>query len=158
MEFIETDLIYFWSRVVKSDHDCWIWTHPRNNKGYGYPTFRGTRMLAHRASWIIHKGPIPPGLDVLHHCDNPACVRPDHLFLGTHSDNMRDAAKKGRNYSQIHPESRRGMSNGCAKLDIESVHAIRAAQGMTLKQLAIQYGVSIANISYIRRHETWRDI
>lgn len=78
----------FWTKVQRGD-DCWPY-----GAGAGYGKFRG--MPAHRAAWILTNGRVPPGLFVLHHCDNPPCVRPDHLFLGTQTDNMRDASQKGR--------------------------------------------------------------
>jgi hypothetical protein len=89
----------FWARVDSSQPDgCWIWKGRRTTRGYGTVNAGlGKNLAAHRASWQIHNGPIPDGLWVLHHCDNPSCVRPDHLFLGTHDDNMRDMALKGRN-------------------------------------------------------------
>ena len=88
----------FWSRVEFSPH-CWVWVGPTNDKGYGQIRVggRGSRcLLVHRLSWELHYGPIPPGMCVLHHCDNPPCVRPDHLFLGTLADNNRDMYRKGR--------------------------------------------------------------
>jgi hypothetical protein len=75
---------------------CWPWTGKIATNGYGYLD----NMLAHRASWLIHHGPIPEGLQVLHHCDNPRCVNPDHLWLGTQADNVADMMAKGRHWSQ----------------------------------------------------------
>lgn len=85
----------FWARVDKSGC-CWVWTGSCNNKGYG----RFDGEYAHRFSWRLLSGPIPDGLNVLHRCDNPPCVRPDHLFLGTVSDNARDMWAKGRGVLQ----------------------------------------------------------
>lgn len=83
----------FWSFVAKSD-GCWTWTGT-TMRGYGQ--FKTTRLeQAHRVSWRMHFGPIPAGRSVCHSCDNPPCVRPDHLWLGTHAQNMRDMALKGR--------------------------------------------------------------
>lgn len=82
---------------------CWIWM--RGATGDGYGSFRG--MRAHRYSWQMQYGEIPPDMDVLHRCDVPLCVNPDHLFLGTHTDNMRDKIAKGRaNYSNKYPRPR----------------------------------------------------
>lgn len=95
----------FWSKVSKCECDkCWEWTASLNSKGYGRMNMQGRTGLSHRLSWLIHFSEIPDGLDVLHHCDNPKCVNPNHLFLGTHSDNMRDMVKKGRNGAVTHPE------------------------------------------------------
>lgn len=84
----------FWSNVQKTD-GCWVWTGCRSHD-YGLMGANKARILAHRFSWELHYGPIPNGLGVLHRCDNPPCVRPDHLFLGTFEDNMKDKIAKGR--------------------------------------------------------------
>lgn len=88
----------FWSKVRKSD-GCWLWTDkPHAPWGYGRlgNAINGKEIKAHRLSWMLHFGPIPDGLGVLHKCDTPLCVRPDHLFLGTQLDNVHDCVAKGR--------------------------------------------------------------
>jgi hypothetical protein len=93
---IQADIeVRFWAKVCKTD-TCWLWTGVKS-VGYGHMwDGSGRPKHAHRLSWEIHHGPIPSGMDVLHRCDTPACVRPDHLFIGTASDNMLDAVSKGR--------------------------------------------------------------
>ncbi len=86
----------FWSKVNKTDN-CWNWLACKTKDGYGRIFIKDKVLLAHRVSWAIHDGQIPKGLQVLHRCDNPSCVNPAHLFLGTVSDNMRDSVAKGRN-------------------------------------------------------------
>lgn len=108
----------FWSKVEKGD-GCWEWAACKNSTGYGRFRVNGHTEFAHRVSWTLAHGPIPDGLFVCHHCDNPSCVRSDHLFIGSHKDNLRDAVKKGRtatgdrNGSYTHPERRpTGDRNG----------------------------------------------
>jgi len=87
-------------RYVEKSEGCWLWTSATTAAGYGVFRLGGRKGIAayvHRLAWALTHGPIPDGLEVCHHCDTPPCCNPDHLFLGTHSDNMRDMARKGRN-------------------------------------------------------------
>ena len=87
----------FFRKFVVSDSGCWEWSGLRHRSGYGHFTLPGHKKVrAHRLSYELHKGPIPDGLFVLHRCDNPPCVNPEHLWLGTAKDNLHDAIKKGR--------------------------------------------------------------
>lgn len=163
----------FWEKVDTSG-DCWIWTGSKNPNGYGQLTIDNRCTTAHRVSWAIHNGGIPDGLHVLHHCDNPACIRPEHLFLGTHTDNMRDAAAKGRSASQVHrarwckgPRTQkqiegqvRGERNAAAKLTSSDVIAIRAlaASKVTFANIAKQFGISSRYAQRIVAREFWRHI
>jgi len=85
--------IRFWNRVKKTNK-CWLWLGYKDPNGYGNLNIGGKAYLTHRVSYYIHFGSIPKGMEICHHCDNPSCVNPKHLFLGTHKDNMHDAIKK----------------------------------------------------------------
>lgn len=95
--------VRLWSKVPVRGDGCWEFAGAKSHKGYGQlPIWRDGRSIprsAHRLSWELANGPIPAGMSVLHRCDNPPCVRPDHLFLGTQSDNMQDMVAKGRAYA-----------------------------------------------------------
>lgn len=114
----------FFSNMRKSKCGCWIWISTKIKRGYGRMTIAGRAILAHRISWVIHNGAVPDGLFVLHDCpngDNPSCVNPKHLWLGTQADNSKDMERKGRgnhpsgdNHGlRLHPErAARGDRNG----------------------------------------------
>lgn len=96
-------------KYIQETGGCWNWMSGRIPTGYGYLTLRGKNVYAHRLSWTIFFGPIPEGLCVLHRCDNPSCVRPDHLFLGTLSDNSIDMWRKGRHPIPVGRQSSSGV-------------------------------------------------
>jgi hypothetical protein len=141
----------FWSYVNKTEM-CWLWTGATDQDGYGL-FWEGTRQIrAHVYSRGLHNGPIPAGHGVLHKCDTPPCVRPDHLFTGTHLDNMADKVAKGRQAI--------GEQQGNAKLTDALVIALLAdrAAGMTLKVLGAKYGVHFGTVHRICEGKTWRHI
>jgi hypothetical protein len=91
------DLQRFLSKInIGPEDECWEWTGPKKESGYGLFWWRGGNRSAHRTSYRIHRGEIPAEKYICHHCDNPSCVNPKHLFVGSHKDNMFDMAKKGR--------------------------------------------------------------
>jgi hypothetical protein len=135
---------------VGAEDGCWEWTAGKSDAGYGQIKIDGRMKGAHRLSYELHCGPIPNGVQILHRCDNPGCVRPQHLFLGTHAENMADKAAKGR--------QTRGSTNGWAKLTEKEVTAIRAARGRSKLDLAGQFGVSRRQISNILAGKLWKHI
>jgi len=151
----------FWSRVNKSGPivqptlgACWIWTAGLSTAGYGkIATGNGsTSVYSHRVSWELHSGPIPDGLWVLHKCDNPKCVNPEHLFLGTAQDNLGDMRMKGRDA--------RGASHGVARFNDVSVREIRAAYatGVGIHALSRRLACSPTTIFNIVHRLTWRHV
>lgn len=141
----------FWRRVRKCD-GCWTWTGERSSKGYGRIRARaggGQWIRAHRASWVLANGQIPAGLQVLHRCDNPPCVRPEHLFLGTDATNRLDAAEKGRHFSIQPPSTGQIGEAQAAEIRVE----IRA--GRQRREIARTYGVSEGLIRAIAERRLW---
>ncbi len=131
---------------------CVEWVHHRNALGYGKIRSEGKQVLAHRAMWEFKRGPIPPGMKVCHHCDNPPCCNVDHLFLGTDADNMADMVAKGR--------SAKGPSKSNTKLTAASVIAIRQrlADGETHRVIAAAFGISPMHVSGIKCGRSWTHI
>lgn len=141
----------FWQKVdKKGPTECWEWTACRHKGKHAYGQLRYEQILyrAHRLSYVLSNGDIPDGLFVLHSCDNPPCVNPAHLYLGTAGDNIREAVARGRHKQARSP----GERHPCHKLKTEQVLKIRElyATGLwTQKELGAIYGVTQANISLI---------
>lgn len=142
----------FYDRVVASDEDsCWLWVGAYANAYGQMPNGRRPTFYAHRASFLIHVGPIPEGMEVCHSCDNPSCVNPNHLFVGTHADNMRDMKEKGK---------RRGALQARAKLtdaDIPRIREMRS-QGYRQEEIARHFGMSRTGIANILQGRTWTHV
>jgi hypothetical protein len=163
----------FWAHV-KRTASCWLWLKCKDSHGYGLTSAGGGKHIrAHRRSWMLAHGEIPRGMFVLHRCDNPACVNPKHLFLGTHGDNMRDMYAKGRALSQTRPERLcrgdrhwtrarpeklfRGEAHQNAKVTFDVAFEIRGARadGATLKTIADRYGLGVSTVHRIATNQTW---
>lgn len=166
----------FWSKVEKTE-ECWLWKGAKHKNGYGSIVLDGRRLsrkysTPSRVAWILERGMVPCGMEVCHHCDNPECVRPEHLFLGSHSDNMQDMARKGRQAYQRNPEiAPRGQEVASSVLTDEQVREIRDRYGPAVgrggpkirggakqSDLAKEFGVSQVTISAIIRRKSWGHI
>ena len=149
----------FWRYVKKTD-TCWLWTGSEKKlSGYGQIGLggRGGKLvLAHRFSYELHKGPIPDGLVVMHSCDNPRCVNPSHLSVGTHSENTMDSVRKGR-WKAI-PPMHCGEDQHNSKLTTEDVIFIRDRLDIPSKELAERFGTSIGSIQRVRSRKTWKHV
>jgi HNH endonuclease len=150
----------FWSRVDQSSETgCWEWRGTKRKDGYGVLMVGGALIRAHRLSWELANGPIPKGLSVLHRCDNPPCVRPDHLFVGTQRDNLADMTAKGRRVP-YKGRPQRGALNAATHLTEDAVAIIRGmvSAGYYHREIAAQFGIDRATISYIATGRTWQGI
>ena len=155
LEMTATDIDRFWSKVdVREPNECWPWLGKRCKRGgYGVFSLRGDNdVKAHQiANFLINGWPEDPALYSLHTCDNPPCCNgADHLFYGTHGDNMSDAASKGLIGMQLHPERHH------SKLNEKDVHLIRSLVGSNQSELAIKLGVHSSLISRIQSGKAWR--
>lgn len=165
----------FWLKVDKEGPihpeygQCWNWTGFKGKSGYGSFRFNKRTSTPHRFSWRLFTGDLPRDLFVLHRCDNRICVNPEHLFIGTHQDNMDDMKRKKRsasetNVSKINPELRQGESNGRAKLSEKEVRLILKIwdssdirYGLQSK-LALQFGVNQPQIERIVHRKQWKHL
>ncbi len=150
--------------VPEPNSGCWLWLRGMARGGYGKQRMGKKTTTAHRASWMIYKGPIPAGLYVCHRCDVPSCVNPDHLFLGTAYDNVKDRDKKGRgSQGQRHAKlcaELRGEKHGMSKLCEKDIHNIRdlLSKGETLSSIGRRYGVNLSAIHKIKIKKTWAHV
>lgn len=152
----------FWSKVNKlTESGCWEWTGSVNLPPvlpYGRFTLNGV-VKAHRVSWILEYGKIPDGLCVCHKCDNPRCVRPDHLFLGTHKDNQQDCLNKGRHVVKYgrQPGTKFGVNAPSARLTEPQVLEIRSKYAISKNrlELARKYNITPQAIGKIVNRKSW---
>ena len=149
-----TDEEKFWRHVQKTDDDsCWAWKAGKYLNGYGlfWSTTIGRLTGAHRVAWTLTNGPIPDGLFVLHHCDNRGCVRPDHLFLGTHTQNMADMRAKGR---QSHPQGEQQPHSVLTNQSVTAIFVLRE-RGVRVPIIAEAFHTSEPNIYNILTGKRW---
>ena len=140
-----------WIPVTESG--CWLWLGGCDNDGDGKAKVNRKHIRAHRWSWMLHRGEIPAGLHVLHHCDVTCCVNPGHLFLGTNLENDQDKRQKGREYVL---EVMKGEAHPHAVLTEAEVLEIRSLRGKVRQvDLAVRYGVHHSHISRVQRGKFW---
>lgn len=144
----------FWTKVDKTS-SCWIWAAGKTPMGYGMFNINGKNRAAHRVSVILDNRD-PRGFVVMHKCDNPSCVRPDHLIVATQKDNMMDMSRKGR----CHTNHAKGINAGHNKLTEEQVHEIRRSHklGQSQKSLAEQYKLNGTTVFDIVHRNIWKHI
>lgn len=169
----------FWPKVARGD-GCWLWTAAIHRNGYGKFNIGGKILLAHRVAWSLAVGTVAEGSYICHHCDNPGCVRPDHLFIGTPVDNRQDSIKKGRDRignlkkdeseyyrPKLVPSTRntenllRGSECTWAKLTEEKVREIRRryiSSRISQRRLADEYKVSVMTINDVVHRRKWKHI
>ena len=135
--------------LIDPQTQCWNWQGHKDRDGYGQWCWHGQVWLVHRFSAMLHIGD-PKGMFVNHHCDNPSCVNPLHLYLGTPQDNMDDKVQRGR--------QSKGSTHSNSKLSEQDVLDIRADTISFLRVLSAQYKVSMSTISLIRRRKSWTHI
>lgn len=158
----------FWSYVDRSDDvdRCWIWRGNVGSSGYGRFGINCGRYLAHRVSYMIFNGHFPDEMFICHTCDNPLCVNPSHLFLGTNQDNIADMVRKGRRAGDNHWTKKldgrlpSGERHWNSRLSVEDVREIRRRRGMgeSLTELGKAFGVSSCYISEVARGKKWSHV
>lgn len=141
---------------INQKNGCWEWQKYKNKLGYGQICYMGKQLKAHRVSWIVFKGPIPDGMCVLHKCDNPRCINPVHLFLGSMKDNVQDMINKGRHDYGMPI----GIKAWHAKLTDEDVLWIRQQEYSWKKceEIAEKFGMSAFTIYNVFKRKTWKHL
>lgn len=160
VEKVDSHIAEFWAQVDKDGPvvrhvgtPCWLWVGKTLCRGYGQFSIAGKQLYTHRIAWLLERGELPAHLILCHDCDTPACVRPDHLFVGTTLDNARDREAKGRGRS-------RGASNPMAKYT--AWHALQAkklrAEGLSFKEISKRLNMNKTTAYYMATGEQWKDV
>jgi len=139
--------------IPEPNSGCWLWSSYCGSTGYGRFSSNNKMFWSHRVSWEIHKGKIPKGLCVLHKCDIPSCINPDHLFLGTQAENVKDCVKKGRHKFGL----MRGENQVNSKLTEKDILEIRKSS-LTQTEIAKIYKIKQATVSGIKLRKSWKHI
>jgi hypothetical protein len=151
----------FWMTAIPIEAGCWEWSgirkrHPTHPYGYIWIPKEKRLKRAHRVAWEMLHGEIPKGLEVAHHCDNPPCVNPAHLFLATHLQNMQDMTRKERDRGHTHPEMTiRGEAAKNHRLTEQDIASIRASRNKDVSALAKTFDVSLSTIYKVWQRRRW---
>lgn len=160
---IRHDLVNWKSRFlpkIQRDFECWEWQGKRGRHGYGRFKIKGKEYFAHRLAYELEYGPVPEGMGVLHHCDNPPCCNPSHLFIGTQADNVSDMMNKERDLEGREKAKRLGEQHHKARLTEVDVRAIREqrANGRICREIAADFGVTREAVQSIVDRRSWKHI
>lgn len=137
----------FWAKVKRGEPtECWLWTGYLHRQGYGYVRFNGRQYRTHRLAYELAYGVFPAELKVCHKCDNPPCCNPNHLFLGTHLDNLRDRDTKGRFFSKLTPDQ------------VKEIRASYTPGEVTYAEIATRYGISASSVGILLSGTTWNSV
>jgi len=135
---------------IDKTKDCWFWIGNKNAEGYGRVVCKKESYRAHRVAWEVYNREIPKGMLVCHKCDNPSCVNPKHLFLGTDADNSSDKVKKKRHsFGEKHPNAK------LTEIDVWKIREIYGGRELSQDKIALLFGVSQHSISLIVRNKSW---
>ncbi len=144
----------FWSKVDKTD-TCWLWTASTNTDGYGHINIQGKTKASHRLVWTWINGSIPNKLQVLHKCDNTRCVKPEHLFLGTQQENIKDMINKNRQSKKMGRKGEKHSQNKLTELNVKRIRQLYEETTLTQKELAEMFKVCQAQIWRIINKKNW---
>lgn len=160
-EYMNNDTKNLFMNKIEVVDGCWVWHNYRQADGYGVIHYGRKSWLAHRLMWTLENGEIPDGMEICHHCDNPPCVNPMHLFIGTHGDNVRDSFSKGRSvrYGEHHSQNKL-MRNDVIK--IRKIFNETDFQDGGIKrfinEMAEQYNMTSSGIEKVIYRQTWRHV
>lgn len=148
----------FWNAVELPDFigtdECWIWQRGKDRDGYGHIRWPIKTTQCHRIAYELTIGKIPEGMQVCHSCDNPACVNPSHLWLGSHAQNMKDMQQKGRRIGKT-----RGEENGRSIISTEQAIELRSLHNkLSRNELSLRYKISLGAVDHILYNGTWKHL
>lgn len=159
MKTLREKIKNFWGKVDQSS-TCWEWKGPKAKNGYG--TFSGLYRVfkttwAHRLAYLITRGPIPPGLEILHSCDHRSCVNPDHLSLGTRKENMRQASERGKLFHWTRPRGESNLSSKLTEMQVKQVIKL-SSEGYSKNQICKEFNISRCTVHRLTKGKSWKHL